>query len=366
MSSRHSQHWAPGRWTFRDLVLAGRSKGRLEVILGSSPRTEHLLEEFHPEKTFQSVKSTLTTNLDRYRIIAAAWHRATEAGRSFTVGDWLSDGSTNHGRILVLGNNPNAKEAISRVNRLLFTVVSKAILSRPGYASSRHFLFLDEFRELGHLDNIADLMITGRSKGASVTLGFQGIEGVDEVYGKNMAREIVGCAQNFAFLHMNYSQSETQQWAATVVGEAREDETHRTDQTSFGMQGSTHSVSKQTRERDFRRMLPSQFARDIAPPTSDRITALFRLPCKADESGDDVFLTDLPGDRLFRGDQTHPLRIPDSCQYFPDEELETSDAAFELKDWTESDFDRLAIPGLRRSNPDQAHGAGGSISERMG
>jgi type IV secretory pathway TraG/TraD family ATPase VirD4 len=326
------QETAADHWELRDLILASKNTARLRAILASSPNTSHLIEHLEPYSTYRSVKSTLDGHMRAYRSIAASWHGAKKRGRSFGIEKWLQTQS-----VLVLGNSPKAKLPISRVNQLLFTGISKAILNRPGRRSEETFIFLDEFRELGKLNNIADLMITGRSKGAAVVLGFQDVYGVDSVYGREQSREIIGCAQNLGILHLNSTQPDTQKWASEVLGDHEVKRIELGNSKTTGGTRMTGQVSESFsyRHKTEKVWLPSQFATDLPPASRELgLTGLFRVE-------NEFFTHHYPGENLF-GDHKGVLKIPHSLKSFPDQ-VPVKRSQLLLSDWNCEDLARLGI-----------------------
>ena len=83
------------------------------------------------------------------------------------------------------------RAAIDTITQLLGKRLSEQVLAteeRPKDRQHTTWFFLDEVRQAGRLDGLSALITKGRSKGAVVLLGFQGIE----VYGREAANELVG------------------------------------------------------------------------------------------------------------------------------------------------------------------------------
>lgn len=324
----HAEHW-----TLRDLILAVQNRDRLRPIFESTAETEGLTQHFKPENTFHNVHSTLDGILRGYRAIAASWEAAFHEGHSLSVEDWLSSQE-----LLILGNSPRAKSAISRVNQLLFTQIAKSILDRPGRSTQENWIFLDEFRELGKLDNISDLMITGRSKGAAIVLGFQDISGVEDIYGEHLGREIVGCTQNIAIVHINSSQPHTQDWASRILGDTTFLLEQTSESTSSAPSGKTTGQSTQYNRVTEKCWLPSQFAVELPPASSENgLQGLFK-------SVGSFYKQRIPPDVLF-GPRGTTNRIPAAVADYPNR-IDVSSDRLILKDWDETDVKRLGIPAL--------------------
>lgn len=250
----------PGAWTLRDLLLIVRNPERLRTVLSGNPYTVDLLQYFEHEATMQNILSTVLTYTAPYEIIAAAWHRAN--GR-LSLRGWLNDES-----ILVLGNDEANRAAIDTINQLIFKRLSELILAQPEVPESpvhsrRTWVFLDEVRQAGRLDGLSSLMTKGRSKGAAVVLGLQDISGLRDVYGREVADELVGQCNTKAILRLN--SPETAAWASQLFGSREVLETRRSSSRSrnfreAGLQAgssSGESVSNDIAKRDA--VLESEF-----------------------------------------------------------------------------------------------------------
>ena len=204
----------PGaHWTFRELLLTLREASRLKHHLERCEATRHLLQYFEHTGTSQNILSTMLTYLAPFEVIAATWDRASE---SLSLTRWIDEES-----ILVLGNDEANRTAVEAMNRLIFRRLSEIILSQPELSrfeanSRRTWLFLDEVREAGRLEGLSRLLTKGRSKGAAVVLGFQDIAGLQDVYGKEVAEELVGQCSIKVILRLN--SPETAAWASRLIG----------------------------------------------------------------------------------------------------------------------------------------------------
>lgn len=198
-------------WNFSELLLTMRNPVRLRSLLESTTTTDFLTQYFEHPATFQNILSTVLTHLCPFEVIAAAWQKSTNR---ICLTNWIQNES-----VLVLGNDEANRTSIDAMNRLIFRRLSELILTQPELRSEesrRTWLFLDEVREAGRLEGLPRLLTKGRSKGAAVVLGFQDIAGLREVYGQNVADEIVGQCSTKVFLRLN--SPETAAWASRVIG----------------------------------------------------------------------------------------------------------------------------------------------------
>lgn len=201
----------PGRWTLRDVLLVMKSKERLRQVLGSHPLTADKVGDFLDcgEVTLGSIMATAATKLGPYEAIAACWENAE---RKISIKNWLRSES-----ILVLGNDERIRSSLDTVNQLFVSIAAQHTLTMSESNSRRSWFFFDEFREAGKLTGLHSLIVRGRSKGCCVVLGFQDIQGLQEVYGEHVANEIVGQCGNKAFLRME--SPATAKWASECVSD---------------------------------------------------------------------------------------------------------------------------------------------------
>lgn len=207
---------SPGNWTFRDVVVAMKSKDRLCELLSAVSETQDIVSAYLDVRETPSIISTIATKMVPYEVVAAAWSISKE---KISLRQWLKEES-----ILILGNDESNRFALDSINRVIFKRLSELILAQSELSSEeqrvacrRTWIFIDEARETGDLEGLSSLLTKGRSKGACVVLGFQDIEGLRNAYGKERASEIVSMCANKAILRLE--SPETAEWASKVFGE---------------------------------------------------------------------------------------------------------------------------------------------------
>ncbi len=96
----------------------------------------------------------------RYEFIAASWERSS---RSISLREWLETES-----ILILGNDEATRTALDAINQVIFKRLSELVLAQSESESEtrRTWIFLDELRQGGRLEELSALLTKGRSKGA--------------------------------------------------------------------------------------------------------------------------------------------------------------------------------------------------------
>lgn len=199
----------PGEWTFRDVILAMKSKDRLINLLKKTPETEDLVSAFFEDKrTSDNIMSEIKTRIAPFETVASVWNYSKD---KISLRHWVKNEY-----ILVLGSNEEHRATLDPINRVIFQRITELILSQSNSKTRKTWIFLDEIREAGNLESLGRLMTNGRSKGACVVLGFQDIEGMRDAFGKERANELVGQAANKIILNIN--SPETAKWASELFG----------------------------------------------------------------------------------------------------------------------------------------------------
>jgi hypothetical protein len=339
-----------GRWTFADLLVAMRSPARLEHVLSQTAEGQDLVElHLLAENTTRSVISTARSKLAPFDVVAALWGEARRSGRTISLRKFLTGNE-----ILVLGNHQAALAPIRAINRVIFQRLTELILSQTEDESRRTWFFLDEVRKLEKLDGLDDLMTNGRSKGACVVLGFQAVEGMEAVYGKEIAGEIVSMCGSYGVLRV--AGARTPQWASEVMGEHEVIQSVRSHSETLGGSSqigglsSTAGESEQIREK--RLFLPSQFRMIPRPERGKPLCGYF---CSAFLESTPYYAAIPPQDVAHRLLAAGPPE--ENFHPWPD------GVRKRLRQWNADDYQRLGLPPLdegRRAGPDTAAGAGGA------
>lgn len=242
------------KWSLRDLLCALDSLEHIKAVTASHPSAARLAAQFlNDEKHVPSVLSTLASKLGRYSQVAALW-ATNRTSTPFSITEFLKKPG-----VLVLGNDPVLRDSIWPLNAILLKALVNEILRRPDTRQPAHWFVLDEFRAMERVDCIHDLLNRGRSKGASVMLGIQSIEGLMEVYGEHGANDILGLCSNKLFLRAGGYK--TAEWAEKHFSKIRRVETTVTHGRGSG--GSSTSVQYQLQERS---LFLSSFFLDLPFP----------------------------------------------------------------------------------------------------
>jgi len=321
------QNLTPQQWCLRDLLQAVASESTLRSVLLATDATSHYIDQyFQPKTTLQNILSAIATHMGPYRAIAAAWYQAAQAGRTFSLNDWIS-----HPRVLVLGEDETNRAALAAVNRLIFTRATELLLNQPERCTTLTWVFLDELRDLGRLDALNRLLLKGRSKNVSVVLGFQDIEGLREVYGDKVANEIVGQCGNYAFLKLN--SPTTADWASHAIGEQEVMETIRHPSTTPPF--SVDPKSQQVKTR--RVVLPSQLLNIEPPKGLSQLTGYYLAASYG------LYESTLSAVQIEHVSWLHRRSVPNYIARPSDDQI--------LTPWSDADRQRIGVMNKPKSAP---------------
>jgi type IV secretory pathway TraG/TraD family ATPase VirD4 len=254
------------RWTFRDLLCALDSPDHIREVTAHDAHAQRLARLFtEDEKHFPGVLSSLATKLGPFTQVAALWH-SRPSSRAFSIQEFLKKPG-----VLVLGYDPVLNDSLWPINALILKALTNEILRQPDTRHSRHWFVLDEFRAMQNVNCMADLLNRGRSKGASVLLGLQSVEGMMEVYGNNVANEILGLCSYKSFLRAGGPL--TAKWAEDFFNKVRATEDVLTEQ--WGPTGYSHSIQHPVQDRPL--FLASVFL-DLPFPEKGWMTCINDVP----------------------------------------------------------------------------------------
>jgi hypothetical protein len=201
-------------WTLRDLLCALISRERISAVTEIHPRAKELASAVLSDTQHSSgVISTLATKLAPLEEVAKLWHNPPQV-RSFSISKFLKRPG-----VLILGNDPLLRESLWPINAMLLTSLSKHILRGPEVKVPKHWFVLDEFAAMEKVASIQELVNRGRSKGASVLIGLQGIDRVNELYLETGANDLLEQLSNKTFLRAGGPK--TAEWIERYFGKYR-------------------------------------------------------------------------------------------------------------------------------------------------
>ena len=252
---------APGAWTLRDILLIMRDDEIVKAILASDKETQHYLKPLADSKVAANIGATISTKLVAFEPIAACWHQAES---SFSLhDDWLESGS-----ILILGEFKSSPEPIRAVNQVIFTRAAQLLLDQPEQAQQQNlgpstYIVLDEAPAMGKLNKLKDLATEGRSKGVSLTLGFQEVDDMRKVYGREDTTAILGQCNCKSFLRL--SSAETAEWASRLFSEREFMDISFSENTNADNPDPKQSITKSWNRRTTKVVMPIELM--SIPPT---------------------------------------------------------------------------------------------------
>jgi hypothetical protein len=225
----------------------------------------------------------------------------------------------------VLGDSTRFKTSLDPINQLILDRVVDLLLDGQETKSRKSFLILDEARELGKVRKLHAALNLGRSKGVSVTLGFQDIDGFRSVYGEKEASEMTGQINNKTFLRTD--SHATAKWAEEHFGvvELRVE----TTSVTVGPDGKAQ-IGTTVSNRVQPLVLGSQVMGIPRTSPEHGFTGLHDVPSVG------AFVTEIPFDEVI--DQLEP-----SDPNEPNHEAR-ADSDQLLKEWTPADLQRLKLP----------------------
>lgn len=205
------------QWGLHDVYNALTSDViKLKEILEKYPGNRDLINmllESDAEKTVAAIKMELYTHLKQ--LFPAAAH-SQHAPEKISLQAFLKSKGVKSKGVLVISQDLTARETSNPIIRAIFRRLVDFIIASNDFSLGRTFVFIEEASFLGELPGLLDLVTFGRSKGVSVWLSIQGVEGFHNVYGQLAANEILGNCGFKTFLKT--SSSITAKWAASHFG----------------------------------------------------------------------------------------------------------------------------------------------------
>jgi len=212
------------KWGFAE--LAKRSAEALsdfatlkKIIERESPQAYALISGGASSKTTASFLATISSYLTQVINlgVAADCLKETARGKQWSVNRWLAGKGIPP--IAVLGFRPSAKHLSQAWGASIIEQIVLKLSDLPDVSPDRRrvWLILDEVPKLGQVPSITDALETLRSKGVRVVLGAQGIDQIEEVYSKGVARS--WATQTAIKVIGRITEPESQKWASGLIGE---------------------------------------------------------------------------------------------------------------------------------------------------
>ncbi|HBN6177382.1 TPA: type IV secretion system DNA-binding domain-containing protein [Vibrio parahaemolyticus] len=189
----------------------------LKELVAGTPAATYFNED--NERTLESIRSTIVDGVRPLRLL-----KEENKKGFFSIRDWIAE-----------GDEPNAddswlflpvRESEIEIQKPLISTwiqaAAKGLMARGVNNERTLWIVVDELPSLKKIPALSMLMAEGRGFGAAVVLGIQEINQLEEEFGKNASKTILGlCSTQF---HFRLNNADTAEWVCKVLGEAEREE----------------------------------------------------------------------------------------------------------------------------------------------
>ncbi len=189
----------------------------LKELVAGTPAATYFNED--NERTLESIRSTIVDGVRPLRLLKEESKKGF-----FSIRDWIAE-----------GDEPNAddswlflpvRESEIEIQKPLISTwiqaAAKGLMARGVNNERTLWIVVDELPSLKKIPALSMLMAEGRGFGAAVVLGIQEINQLEEEFGKNTSKTILGlCSTQF---HFRLNNADTAEWVSKVLGEAEREE----------------------------------------------------------------------------------------------------------------------------------------------
>ncbi|HHF3089663.1 TPA: type IV secretion system DNA-binding domain-containing protein [Vibrio alginolyticus] len=189
----------------------------LKELVAGTPAETYFNED--NERTLESIRSTIVDGVRPLRLL-----KEENKKGFFSIRDWIAE-----------GDEPNAddswlflpvRESEIEIQKPLISTwiqaAAKGLMARGVNNERTLWVVVDELPSLKKIPALSMLMAEGRGFGAAVVLGIQEINQLEEEFGKNTSKTILGlCSTQF---HFRLNNADTAEWVSKVLGEAEREE----------------------------------------------------------------------------------------------------------------------------------------------
>lgn len=189
----------------------------LQELVAGTPASAYFNEA--NEKTLESIRSTIVDGVRPLRLL-----KENESQGFFSIRDWIAEGDAQNADDSWLFL-PVRESDIEIQKPLISTWIqstAKGLMARGVDKDRTLWLIVDELPSLKKIPALSMLMAEGRGFGAAVVLGIQEINQLEEEFGKNTSKTILGLCSTQ--LHFRLNNSDTAEWVSKVLGEAEREE----------------------------------------------------------------------------------------------------------------------------------------------
>ncbi|ELV5030129.1 type IV secretion system DNA-binding domain-containing protein [Vibrio cholerae] len=189
----------------------------LKELVAGTPAATYFNED--NERTLESIRSTIVDGVRPLRLL-----KEENKKGFFSIRDWIA-----------AGDEPNAddswlflpvRESEIEIQKPLISTwiqsVAKGLMACGVNNDRTLWIVVDELPSLKKIPALSMLMAEGRGFGAAVVLGIQEINQLEEEFGKNTSKTILGLCSTQ--LHFRLNNADTAEWVSKVFGEAEREE----------------------------------------------------------------------------------------------------------------------------------------------
>lgn len=189
----------------------------LKELVAGTPASAYFNEE--NEKTLESIRSTIVDGIRPLRLL-----KEDEFRGFFSIRDWIAQGDEQGAddSWLFLPVRESDIEIQKPLISTWIQATAKGLMARGVNNDRTLWLIVDELPSLKKIPALSMLMAEGRGFGAAVVLGIQEINQLEEEFGKNASKTILGLCSTQ--LHFRLNNADTAEWVSKVLGEAEREE----------------------------------------------------------------------------------------------------------------------------------------------
>ncbi|WP_345869067.1 type IV secretion system DNA-binding domain-containing protein [Shewanella algae] len=308
----------------------------LKELVAGTPAATYFNE--NNEETLESIRSTVVDGVRPLRLL-----KEENTKGFFSIRDWITEGDEQGAddSWLFLPVRESEIEIQKPLISTWIQSVAKGLMACGVNNDRTLWIVVDELPSLKKIPALSMLMAEGRGFGAAVVLGIQEINQLEEEFGKNTSRTILGLCSTQ--LHFRLNNADTAEWVSKVLGEAEREEVD--EDLNYSADDIRDGVRVSSKRQNRKIVLPSEimdlpdlscFAKIWGVESKARIDIPFlRLPKIADGfiQGDE---NETVGMRLLNAART--MKMESDTDFVP-KELSNAQATDEPKEQVPSPSD---------------------------
>lgn len=308
----------------------------LKELVAGTPAATYFNED--NERTLESIRSTIVDGVRPLRLL-----KEENKKGFFSIRDWIAEGDepNSDDSWLFLPVRESEIEIQKPLISTWIQAAAKGLMARGVNNERTLWIVVDELPSLKKIPALSMLMAEGRGFGAAVVLGIQEINQLEEEFGKNTSRTILGLCSTQ--LHFRLNNADTAEWVSKVLGEAEREEVD--EDLNYSADDIRDGVRVSSKRQNRKIVLPSEimdlpdlscFAKIWGVESKARIDIPFlRLPKIADGfiQGDE---NETVGMRLLNAART--MKMESDTDFVP-KELSNAQATDEPKEQVPSPSD---------------------------